>query len=96
MNNLTNIIIIYLINQFNVKNFRILFQPEQISLYEQHFPEESKKVPFSKLHTFVSGILVNTHPSMGFARALLPNTVEIGGYHIKEPEPLPEVNFIFN
>lgn len=77
-----------------LNNSRFTIQLQQTALYEQYFPEESKKVPFDELKLLTSGILVNSHPSMGFARALLPNTIEIGGYHIKEPESLPKVNFI--
>lgn len=81
---------------YEIIKFRILLRPNQISWYEQYFPEESKKVSFFELNTLISGILVNSHPSMGFSRALLPNTIEIGGYHIKEPEPLPKVNNNFS
>lgn len=69
--------------------------PTQSSLYQKYFPEESKNVPFDEVKKSISLLLVNTHPSIGVVRPLLPNSVEIGGYHIKDPEPLPEVIFIF-
>lgn len=66
-------------------------------MYEKYFPAESKLVPYSELKNHISMVMLNSHPSVGVARPLLPNTVEIGGYHIEDPEPLPEVsicNFI--
>ena len=67
--------------------------PIQSSLYQKHFPKESKIIPFSELKNFIAALLVNTHPSIGVVRPFLPNVVEIGGYHIRNPEPLPEVIF---
>ncbi|XP_077289496.1 UDP-glycosyltransferase UGT5-like [Arctopsyche grandis] len=69
---------------------RFLMQPVQIALYEEYFPEESKRVSYHDLMKRISAMLVNSHPSIGVARPLLPHTIEIGGYHIKDPEPLPE------
>lgn len=65
--------------------------PIQKSLYKEYFPEESKRVPFDELTKRISLVLVNSHPSIGIARPLLPNAIEIAGYHIKDPEVLPEV-----
>ena len=38
-------------------------------------------------------VLVNHHFSLAFPRPYLPNMVEIGGYHIYPPKPLPAVSF---
>ncbi|XP_077294108.1 UDP-glycosyltransferase UGT5-like [Arctopsyche grandis] len=65
-------------------------EPIQKSLYEEYFPEESKRLSFNDLTKRISFVLVNSHPSIGIARPLLPNTIEIGDYYIKDPEPLPE------
>lgn len=46
---------------------------------------------YNELKNTIVTTLVNTHPSIGVVRPLLPNTVEIGGYHIKGPEELPDV-----
>lgn len=37
-------------------------------------------------------LLVNTHFSLNLPRPLVPNIIEIGGIHIKEPKRLPKVN----
>lgn len=36
-------------------------------------------------------LLVNSHFSVNQARPTVPNFVEVGGLHINEPKPLPEV-----
>lgn len=71
-------------------------QPIQVALYEEYFPEESKRVPYHDLLKRISAMLINSHPSIGIPRPLLPNTIEIGGYHIKDPEPLPAVITVLN
>lgn len=37
--------------------------------------------------------LVNSHFSLNQARPTVPNFIEVGGLHIKQPKPLPEVCF---
>ncbi|XP_077289977.1 UDP-glycosyltransferase UGT5-like [Arctopsyche grandis] len=69
---------------------QFIMHPLQKSLYEDYFPEESKRLSFNDLTKRISLLLANSHPSIGVARPLLPNTIEIGGYHIKDPEPLPD------
>lgn len=39
--------------------------------------------------------LVNSHFSLNQARPTVPNFIEVGGLHIKQPKPLPEVYFYF-
>lgn len=36
-------------------------------------------------------ILVNSHLSINQARPTVPNFIEVGGLHLKEPKPLTEV-----
>ncbi|KAI5632276.1 UDP-glucoronosyl and UDP-glucosyl transferase domain-containing protein [Phthorimaea operculella] len=38
----------------------------------------------------ISVVLVNSHPSIAPALSLPPNVVDIGGYHIDKPQPLPQ------
>jgi len=66
-----------------------IIEPMQESLYIKYFPEEAKKLPFKQLRNKIAAVLINSHPSNGVARPLLPNAVEIGGYHIDDPTPLP-------
>ncbi|XP_077289582.1 UDP-glycosyltransferase UGT4-like [Arctopsyche grandis] len=69
---------------------KLVLAPLQKENYEMYMPEESKRVPYKDLKKQISMVVVNSHPSVGIARPLLPNTIEIGGYHIAEPAPLPE------
>ncbi|XP_077289509.1 UDP-glucosyltransferase 2-like [Arctopsyche grandis] len=69
---------------------KLVLAPLQKEKYEMYMPEESKMVPYKDLKKQISMVVVNSHPSVGIARPLLPNTIEIGGYHIAEPAPLPE------
>ncbi|XP_077289976.1 uncharacterized protein LOC143913834 [Arctopsyche grandis] len=69
---------------------RLIIRPIQESVYEEYFPKESKRVPYDQLTKRISLVLVNSHPSIGIARPLLPNAIEIAGYHIKDPESLPD------
>lgn len=40
----------------------------------------------------VSLVFFNSHHSLSVSKPILPNMIEIGGLHIKDPEPLPEVS----
>lgn len=79
-----------LINYY-YRQIRFIMEPISKKLYIQYMPEEAKIVPFEELKKHISLTIVNSHPSVGLARPLLPNTIEIGGYHIADPEPLPQV-----
>ncbi|CAH1984651.1 unnamed protein product [Acanthoscelides obtectus] len=50
----------------------------------------SDKIDFEKELYNVSLVLLNSHPSVSDPKPHVPNMVEIGGFHIKEPKPLPE------
>lgn len=49
---------------------------------------------FSKLSEKISLTLINYHPSLGDSRLLYSNAVYVGGYHILNEEPLPEVSIL--
>ena len=38
---------------------------------------------------------VNSHPAIEYPEPLAPNVIEVSGLHIREPKPLPKVNFYF-
>lgn len=45
------------------------------------------------VYTFLNNaslVLINSHVSTNEATPLVPNAIEIGGYHIEEPKPLPD------
>lgn len=55
---------------------------------EEHFPNNKVKTNYELLSN-VDLLLVNTHPAMGYIRPILPNTVQLGFLHIRNPQPLP-------
>lgn len=69
-----------------------MIDPVQEMLYNKYFPKESEQVPYNQLKYTISMTLMNSHPSFGVVRPFLPNIIEIGGYHVGEPEKLPEVS----
>ncbi|KAJ2942174.1 hypothetical protein O0L34_g15715 [Tuta absoluta] len=46
--------------------------------------------PYSEAIYNISVVLVQSHPSIAPALSLPPNVVDIGGYHIDKPQPLPQ------
>ncbi|KAK7081936.1 UDP-glucuronosyltransferase 2A1 [Halocaridina rubra] len=47
-------------------------------------------VSMSDLERNVSMVLVNSHYSLGHPRPLLPNVVEVGGMHCRDPRPIQD------
>ena len=72
--------------------FRSLYLPKQDAIMRQHFGNNLPRVEDIIKNT--SLVLVNHHFSLAFPRPYLPNMVEIGGYHINPPKPLPTVSFL--
>lgn len=55
-----------------------------------HFPNNKIKSNYELLSN-VDLLLVNTHPAMGYIRPILPNTIQLGFLHIKDPQPVTGV-----
>lgn len=53
-----------------------------------------KRIPSMKslINKHSSLLLVNSHFSLSLPRPMVPNVVEVGGIHLKEPRKLPEVS----
>lgn len=60
--------------------------PQQNKLLKKYFPNapDLKDVMYN-----VSLVLLNSHPAVTDPFPLVPNMIEIGGFHV-EPEPIPE------
>lgn len=76
----------------------------QYAYYNRHIPAQDKimksffgqNVPdLRELIRNTSLVLVNHHHSMSFPRPYLPNMIEIGGYHVNPPKPLPKVRISY-
>ncbi|CAG9767338.1 unnamed protein product [Ceutorhynchus assimilis] len=66
---------------------RFYFKPLQNQILQKAFPGAPSIKEIEKLTAFV---FLNSHPSLIEAVPLVPNVVEIGGYHIDPPEQLPK------
>lgn len=73
--------------------FRFIFRPVQEQAYNKYFKKESQIIPYNELKNTISLAFINSHPSIEIARPLLPNTIEIGGFHISQSETLPSVSY---
>ncbi|KAL7730660.1 hypothetical protein ACLKA6_003437 [Drosophila palustris] len=72
-------------------NWKLMFVPQQVKLYEQFFPHIAHKVPLVELSKNFSLIMLNQHFSLSFPRPYVPNMIEVGGLHISHtPAPLPK------
>lgn len=60
------------------------------AILRRKFGEDVPSV--TELSKNLSIMLVNTHYSLNGPRPISPSVIEIGGAHIKEPEPLEKVN----
>lgn len=63
------------------------FFPTQEVIIKQHFPECHPHF-YQSLYN-VSLTLVNSHESINYALPMVPNMVQIGGYHLEPPKALP-------
>lgn len=70
-----------------------VYMPKMKAIMDEHFDYdgwESRPALESMLND-VPLTLSNSHHAIGIPRPYLPGVVEVGGMHIKEPKPLPEV-----
>ncbi|XP_055378296.1 UDP-glycosyltransferase UGT5-like [Condylostylus longicornis] len=64
------------------------YYPRQVNLYNEHFP--NPKPSLQSLRENVSLVLVNSHFSLTAPRPLVPNMIEVGGFHLNRTEnPIP-------
>lgn len=74
-----------------VENY--LYIPKIEAIMNKHFTYQGWELrpPLHQMLLNVSLTLVNAHNAIGVCRPYLPGVVEVGGMHIKEPKPLPQV-----
>lgn len=75
-----------------VENY--LYIPKIESIMNKHFTYKGweSRPPLHQMLQNVSMTLVNGHHTVGVSRPYLQGVVEVGGMHIKEPKPLPQVS----
>lgn len=66
------------------------YLPSHDKTMRKYFGEDLP--PIQEIITNTSVVLVNHHYSLAFPRPYLPNMIEIGGFHVEAPKPLPEVS----
>jgi len=75
-----------------VENY--LYMPMMKSTMNKYFTykEWESRPSLEKMLNNVSLTLMNSHYAVGVCRPYFPGVVEVGGMHIKEPKPLPQVS----
>ncbi|KAG5880367.1 hypothetical protein JTB14_029493 [Gonioctena quinquepunctata] len=71
----------------NYINLKVLFYPSQNHIIQKYLPHSIDLQ--DSLHN-VSLVLLNSHSSFSRPEAHVPNIIEIGGFHIKPAEKLPD------
>ncbi|KAL0270118.1 UNVERIFIED_CONTAM: hypothetical protein PYX00_007627 [Menopon gallinae] len=75
-------------NFLQALNYNLRHLPKQDSLMRKFFGEGLP--PIEEIVKNTSLVLVNHHLSLQHPKPYVPNMIEIGGYHIPPPKPLPE------
>lgn len=69
---------------------RLSHLPKQMEVAKKHFYLYEPLPTLDQLHKNVSVIMVYTHRSILLPRPAMPGIINIGGAHLKTPEPLPD------
>ena len=70
---------------------RLFYHIPKLDKITREFFNDPNLPSISELELKTCLLLLNSHESMSIARPQMPNTVYVGGIHVKEPKPLPEV-----
>lgn len=72
--------------------YKYILEPKAVENYDKvtqkHFPNVKKT--YKELVGNVELLLVNAHPSLGYLRPVVANTIQLGFLHIKPPKELPK------
>lgn len=73
-----------------------MYIPKVKAIMDKHFVYKGWETRPSLEHMLknVPLTLMNAHHVVGVCRQYLPGVIEVGGMHIKEPKPLPQVSAI--
>lgn len=79
--------------QMYVENY--LYIPKMKSLMTKYFTYKGweSRPSLEQMLRNVSLTLLNANHAIGVCRPYPPGAIEVGGMHIKEPKPLPQVSF---
>lgn len=87
-NTITGIIQMYIENYFYIPKIKAV-----MNKYFNYKGWESRP-PLEQMLSNVSLTLMNAHSAFGVCRPYLPGIIEVGGMHIREPKPLPQVRLM--
>ncbi|XP_067012383.2 UDP-glucosyltransferase 2 isoform X3 [Anabrus simplex] len=74
---------------FSYLSREFYFLPKQQELLKKYFKDPSIP-PIQEMEKNASLLLLNSHFSLSYPRPFTPNTIEVGGMHIKPGKKLPE------
>ncbi|KAK7863669.1 hypothetical protein R5R35_006195 [Gryllus longicercus] len=69
--------------------FQLYIQSQMTSIMKKHFPDPSLP-SITELETNASFLFLHSHPILNYPKPLTPNTIEVGGLHIKAAGNLPQ------
>jgi glucuronosyltransferase len=73
---------------------KFYYLPKQDAIARKYFNYTSHLPSISELEASTAIILLNNHFSLSYPKPLMPNMVQVGGMHIRQPMQLPEVKNI--
>lgn len=84
-----------LMSTFERLTYNFFHLISQQSVYSNHFELLVHELPnYRDLSKNLSLALINSHPSLDYPRAYLPNMLEVGGLHLLEPTELKVPNHV--
>lgn len=76
-----------LVNTIDLSYRYLVYYPKENQILHEHLPDAPH---LNEILYNASLILLNSHTSYQDPVPLLPNMIEIAGYHVSEPKPLPK------
>jgi glucuronosyltransferase len=73
---------------------QLIHLPRQNAAMQKHFNYTDNLPPVWELQYRTSLVLLNSHYSLSYPKAVTPNYVQVGGMHVKPPNKLPQVRII--
>ncbi|EDW69911.1 UDP-glucosyltransferase 2 isoform X1 [Drosophila virilis] len=84
-----------LMSTFERLTYNFFHLISQQSVYSSHFEVLVNELPnYRDLSKNLSLALINSHPAMDYPRAYLPNMLEVGGLHLRDPQQLQVPNHV--
>jgi glucuronosyltransferase len=79
------------LSTFKYVGRQLIHLPRQNAAMHKYFNYTDSLPPVWELEYKTSLVLINTHHSLSYPKPLMPNYVQVGGMHVKQPKKLPQV-----